>query len=852
MEQTGKLGLSAAEAALRLKHYGPNELPNPERRTPRQIAWRIVRQPMFALLLGGALVYLLVGEPLDAALLGLFATFSVSINIIQESRSERILESLRDLASPKALVMRDGKPRRIAGRDVVPGDLIILSEGDRIPADGVVVAGNDLLADESLLTGESVPVRKKSGPDDALKPAPGGDDQPFVYAGTLLARGSGIAHVTATGPLSEMGKIGQTLSAIAIEQPRLQTQLRWLVRDFALVGGSVAGLVVVIMGLARGAWLNALLAGIAVGMSVVPEEIPLVLAVFMAMGARRISRAGVLTRRASAIETLGSATVLCTDKTGTLTENRMQVALLVSANTQWRPGEPITDSSRQVLQGALGASAPLPIDPMDRAVHDAAAAADLNPFDGLVKSYGVRPELPATSNLWNDPARTGSMRAYVKGAPEAVVGLCRFTEDQRKRLLDRVTEFAAQGLRLLAVADADIPAGKRAGFSEDLHAIPFRYVGLIGFADPLRATVPAAIAECRTAGIRVIMITGDYPATARTIAQQAGIDAEAVLDGAALDKLDDTQLAARMRTTSVFARIRPQQKFRLVEALKLDGEIVAMTGDGVNDAPALKAAHIAIAMGGRGTDVAREASALVLLNDDFASIVAAVRLGRRIYDNLRKALDYIVAVHIPIAGLALLPLFLGLPLILMPVHIALLEMVIDPACSIVFEGEREEADLMCRPPRPPNEPLLSARRVIWPVVQGLAAFGAVALALIMGAHSGMPENALRASVYCLLVLSNLGLILVNRSFRASIRVALLRPNPMLWILVTAITLVLAGAIVWPPAQSLFHFERPPAKALLWCVLAGFGLIGILELGKSFLSPGFEKFDKYQRPAQRPR
>jgi Ca2+-transporting ATPase len=726
-------------------------------------------------------------------------------------------------------VKRDGRLQRIAGRDLVPGDLIVLSEGDRVPADALLLAGEEILADESLLTGESVPVRKKAATAENPQPSPGGEDLPYVFAGSLLVRGAGMARVTSTGLQSEMGKIGQALQNISLEQPRLKMQLEWLVRDFALVGMAVAGLVVLLFGLLRGSWLQAALGGIAVGMSVLPEEIPLVLAVFMAMGAWRISRAGVLTRRGAAIETLGSATVLCTDKTGTLTENRMRVELIATDGEIWRRDDPLGERARDMLHAALGASAPIPTDPMDRAIHEAAAPVELMLPAILLKSYGLRPDLPATTNLWSrkdDMAPT----AYVKGAPEAVAELCHLPQAARKRMLDEVDGFARDGIRLLAVAEAQFPLSN-SGHPQSQREFPFRYLGLIGFADPLRADVPAAVAQCRHAGIRVIMITGDYPATARAIAHQAGIESDVVLAGDALEKLSDDDLAVAMRQTAVFARIRPQQKLRLVEALKRDGEIVAMTGDGVNDAPALKAAHIGISMGGRGTDVAREASSLVLLHDDFASIVATIKLGRRIYDNLRKAIEYIVAVHIPIAGLALLPLFFGLPLMLMPIQIALLEMVIDPACSVVFEAEKEERDVMQRPPRRSKNPILPKGRALWAVMQGTAALAIVGLALFLGTWLRMPADDLRSLVFTTLVLMNIGLILVNRSFQSSLLEALARPNGTLWILVTTVLMVLAGALYWPPAQALFHFGPLHLDDLIFCLAAGMGLLLALEFGK---------------------
>jgi Ca2+-transporting ATPase len=758
---------------------------------------------------------------------------SVSISIGQETRSERVLESLRDLASPRALVIRDGERKRIAGRDVVPGDVMILAEGDRVPADAILIDGHDVLADESLLTGESVPVRKRASAVETGWGPAGGEDLPFVFSGTLIARGTGIARVAATGLRSEMGKIGHALQSISLEPPRLQAQLSWLVRDFGLAGLAVTALAVILFGLLRGSWLQALLGGIAIGMSVLPEEIPRVLAVFMAMGAWRISRARVLTRRAAAIETLGSATVLCTDKTGTLTENRMRVELIAAGGRLWRRADasPTGEWMEDILHAALGASAPIPTDPMDRAIHDTASLVERGAHGTILQSYGLRPDLFATTNLWGG-TDGASAAAYAKGAPEAIAELCRLPEASCATLLAEVDAMAAEGVRLLAVAKAAIPLAD-VNYPKSQRDIPFEYLGLIGFADPLRATVPDAVRQCRNAGVRVIMITGDYPTTARAIARQAGIDAEQVISGDDLERLDDGALAESIKGTSVFARIRPQQKLRLVEALKRDGEIVAMTGDGVNDAPAMKAAHIGIAMGGRGTDVAREASALVLLDDDFASIVGTIRLGRRIYDNLRKAIQYIVAVHIPIAGLAVLPLLFGLPLMLMPIQIALLEMVVDPACSIVFESEAEEEDVMRRPPRAPNAPILSKRAALWAMIQGLAALLIVAASLFVGASNGMKEGDLRALVFTTLVVMNICLIIVNRSFRSSLADAFLRPNPTLWVLVCVVVLVLGTAVYWGPAQALFHFGPLHGDDLAICLGAGAVLIALLETAKNF-------------------
>jgi len=836
-------GLSEAEAQARLAAEGFNELPQPDRRTPLRIMLEVMREPMLALLLGGCVIYLLLGDLKEALLLLAFATLSVVITVVQESRTERVLEALRDLTSPRALVIRDGVRKRIAGREVARGDVIVLGEGDRVPADAVLLEGRDLQADESLLTGESVPVRKiaLAGPVSD-RSRPGGDDQPYVYSGTLIVRGSGIAEVLATGPRSEIGKIGQSLHGLETEPPRLRAQTARIVRLAAVGGAAVSLGAVVLYGTLRGGWLDAVLAGITIGMSMLPEEFPVVLAVFMAMGAWRISRARVLTRRAAAIETLGSATVLCTDKTGTLTENRMSIAeLRLPAGAAFRPHEApdgaVPEAFHALAVHGLLASAPEPFDPMERAFHEFArhrlAGAAALPDRGwtLVHSYGLRPELLAMTQLWQPGGAASERIAAAKGAPEAIAALCRFDDAALAALRQTVDAMAAEGLRVLGVARA-AAAGETPASQRDF---AFTFLGLVGLADPLRASVPAAVAECRSAGIRVVMITGDYPATARAIARQAGInaglDTEELLTGDDLDHIDDAELARRARTATVFARIMPEQKLRIVQAFKADGEIVAMTGDGVNDAPSLKAAHIGIAMGGRGTDVAREASSIVLLDDDFGSIVTAVRLGRRIYDNLRKAMGFIFAIHVPIAGLALLPLLLGLPIIFSPIHIAFLEMVIDPVCTLVFEAEVEEEDVMRRPPRPPAEPLFSWSLIGWGLLQGALALAVVAGIFLLALERGMAENEVRALTFFSLVIAIVGLIVLNRSFSASLVTAFRRPNPALAAIVLIVAAILALSLLWPPASDMFRFGPLRWSDLALAFAAGGVLLIALELFK---------------------
>ncbi len=828
-------GLSEFEAAARLGREGYNELPRASKRTIPRIAIEVVKEPMFGLLIASGAIYLVLGDLRESLLLLAFASISVGIAIVQESRSENVLRALRDLTSPRALVIRDGVRRRIPGREVARGDVLVLSEGDRVPADGRLLTGHDLLVDESLLTGESVPVRKLAGDSD--RPArPGGDDLPFVFSGSLVVRGHGLAEVGATGPRSEIGKIGAALGEIESAPPRLTVQTRRLVR-LAAAGGLVVSVAAVLLyGALRGNWLEAVLGGIAIGMSMLPEEFPLVLTVFMVMGAWRISRARVLTRRAAAIETLGSATVLCTDKTGTLTENRMSVAELRVDGQVFRPSgteaESLPDRFVPLVECGVLASAIEPFDPMERAFHslDRSTRADRpHPHQGrtLSRAWGLRPDLLAVTHAWKSSVDDNHLVA-VKGAPEAVARLCRLEPGAMVHLRREVDSMAAEGMRVLGVARAAV---SEASWPDSPTDLAFSFLGLVGLADPLRSEVPAAVVECRAAGIRVVMITGDYPATATAIARQAGLSSEAVITGEEIETLTDAALAARVRAISIFARILPAQKLRIVRAFKATGEVVAMTGDGVNDAPSLKAADIGIAMGGRGTDVAREASSIVLLEDDFGSIVQTIRLGRRIYDNLRKAMGYIVAVHVPIAGLALLPLVFGTPIVLAPIHIAFLEMVIDPVCSVVFEAEAEERDLMRRPPRSPKSPLFSPGLIVWSVLQGGLALFLVGSVYFMGIGRGMPETEVRAFAFAALVLTNVGLILVNRSFSSSLWGAVSRRNPALWIVIGVALPLLLAAVRWEPAEALFRFGPLHVDDLSICAGATVMLLAALEILK---------------------
>jgi Ca2+-transporting ATPase len=847
-------GLSKAEAVQRLAADGPNALPGGQRRTLLSIALETVREPMFLLLLAAGTLYLLFGDLQEGLTLFGFVLVTLGLTLYQEGQTERAIEALRDLTSPRALVIRDGQPQRIAGRDVVRGDLLRLNEGDRVPADALLVSADGLRVDESLLTGEAVPVGKLVAPPgvsslDApqtkpLPVRPGGDDLPTVYAGTLIVQGHGFARVTATGPLSEIGRIGTALGTVVAERSPLQKQTTKLVRNLALLALALSLALVLVHGLLRGDWLQALLAGIALAMAMLPEEYPVVLTVFPALGARRLSREGVLTRRINAIETLGATTVLCSDKTGTLTENRMTVSHLVAGGVALdalldiatlAAGE-LPEAFHRLVEYSILASMVDPFDPMEKAFHQLgerflAQTEHLHHDWRLMQTYALSPALRAMSHVWAAP-EGGTQVVAAKGAPEAVIELCHLDAAGQSRISAAVDALAAEGLRVLAVAEGrfegnDWPAAE--------HDFDFEFVGLLGLSDPLRAQVPGAIAECRAAGIRVVMITGDYPATARAIAHQAGLaglsassglaeSAGEVLSGDEMLSLSDDTLRQRMATVAVCARIAPEQKLRIVQALKANGEIVAMTGDGVNDAPALRAAHVGIAMGGRGTDVAREAASLVLLDDDFTAIVRAVRLGRRIFDNLRKSMSYILAVHVPIAGMALLPVLLGWPALLYPMHIAFLELIIDPACSLAFENEPPERDVMQRPPRDADAPLFGGATLWLALLQGLGV-----LAVVLGAYAWadhrLPENEARAFAFATLVVANLGLILSNRSGTKPLWATLRTPNRTLWVVIALALALLIAALYVPWAVGVLRFDVLPAHEL--AAASALGLLSVL-------------------------
>ncbi len=831
-------GLSDAEANRRLQEEGYNELPSSKPRGFLAIAIDVTKEPMFLLLVAGGILYLFLGELSDALMLLGFVFVVMGITIHQERRTERALEALRDLSSPRALVIRDGLQRRIAGREVVRGDTIVLAEGDRVPADGVLRYSVNLSTDESLLTGESVPVRKTFCEGGVPLQRPGGDDLPLVFSGSLVTRGQGVAEVLTTGQKTELGKIGKALQTIKTERTPLQDETGHAVRVFAVIGLILCSIVITVYGLTRGntaqSWGQGLLAGIAMAMSILPEEFPVILTIFLALGAWRISRHRVLTRRMPAVETLGAATVLCTDKTGTLTLNQMEVAQLYVEGLTFDAAHlnpaVLPDEFHELMEYGILASKRNPFDPMEKALRSLGQkylvdTEHLHEKWTLAREYPLSQKMLALSHVWHSTEDEQKFIVATKGAPEAIADLCHLDSIRTEQLSQQVAGMAGHGLRVLGVAGAYSPKKK---LPDEQHDFSFEFLGLIGLSDPIRPTVPDAIQECKTAGIRVIMITGDYPGTAQNIAEQIGLSGpDKVITGAEMDAMSDSELTLRIKDVNIFARVVPEQKLRIVNALKANNEIVAMTGDGVNDAPALKAAHIGIAMGGRGTDVARESSSIVLLDDDFSSIVKAVRMGRRIFDNIKKAMGYTIAVHVPIAGLSMIPVFSNdLPLLLLPVHIVFLELIIDPSCSIIFEMENEAKDIMSRPPRDPRERLFNRNSFLLGFLQGFSVLVVlVGLFWISGKYGHRQENSNRALIFSALVVANVCLILTNRSWTRTIPSMLKEPNPALWWVAGGALATLALVLNVPVLSNQFHFQ---SLSMMDCLLSlGAGILGIL-------------------------
>lgn len=816
------LGITSEKAAELLKIHGYNELSSAKPKGIWHIVVEVMKEPMFLLLISCGALYLVLGDYSEGVILLCWVFIIIFITFYQHRKTEKSLDALRQLASPRALVIRDGLEMRIAGREVVPEDIVFLNEGDRVPADALILESNNLTIDESLLTGESVPVIKAD--DD--------HEQNKIFSGTLVVQGNGIARVLTTGSDTQFGKIGKSLESIEKKSTHLQSEMKILIRNLFVAGAVISAGVIVAFYLSRGNFLESLLNGLAAAMALLPEEFPVVLTIFLALGAWRLSKNKVLTRNPTAIETLGSATVLCSDKTGTITQNKMEVAVLYNGDKIVLKEEFANNRNEieEVVSDLFKASQSNSIDPMEKAIVSEYEKFSLpdNP-QILLKEYPLSKELFVMTRVLQSN-KDGTTTAYCKGAPEAIFNLCKLSLAATQNYSDLVYQFAEKGYRVIATAKCE---SNQTDLPENQTGFQFSFTGLVGFEDPIRAEVPRAIKECNEAGIRVIMITGDYPATAKCIAAQIGLQHhERVLTGTDLQNMTMDQLKEEIKTTQVFARIVPEQKLQIIQALKANGELVAMTGDGVNDAPALKAADIGVAMGLKGTDVAREASSLVLLDDNFASIVSAIRSGRKIFDNLQKAMSYIIAIHIPIIGLVLLPAFFSsLPILLMPLHIVFMELIIDPVCSIAFESEQEEKGIMNRPPRDPNERFFGWNKILFSLFEGILLLAMVIGVYFISIQEGHTDGEVRAITFSALIIGNVFLILSTLSKTRNFLSVIKEKNLALLIIATLALAMLFLTITVPFLQNVFNFQFPGYRHFLISLSGALLMLVVLELIK---------------------
>ncbi|WP_312370160.1 cation-translocating P-type ATPase [Lachnoclostridium sp.] len=790
-------GITSAEAKILQEQYGKNELTPQKKESFIKKVFHIICEPMFLLLIVAAIIYFILGEPRDGAVMLIFVIGIISIDVIQEWKTDKTLNALKDLTAPHVTVIRNGKETTIASADLVPGDLMMIHEGVKIPADGIIVKCNDLCVDESSLTGEAEGVWKVNTENAEATSDYWRKD--YCYAGTLVTQGTATVLVDKIGTKTEYGKIGANIALAPNEDTPLQKQTRSLVKLCA----GIAVILLTLVGIFTyfnipdheigERIIESILSGITLAMAMIPEEFPVILTVFLSMGAWRLAKKQSLVRKLPSVETLGAVSVLCVDKTGTITMNQMKV------QDTWA-----MDSDTHTLCETMGLGCETDVyDPMEKEMlsHcDSLGITKDHLFSGeLITEYAFTNELKMMGHVWR---RNGEIIIAAKGSPERILTICKLTDVELEICEKKICEMSKEGLRVIAVAtmkpqtDEEIP--------KTITDCSLTFLGLIGLADPPRESIKADIAVCNKAGIRVVMITGDNGITASSIAKKIGMpNSDKIITGDELSKMTDEELRKKVKDVSIFSRVLPEHKMRIVKAFKDNGEIVAMTGDGVNDAPALKYADIGIAMGKRGSEVSREAADLILMDDNFTTIVETVKDGRRIYDNIRKAVGYIFTIHIPIAFASLLAPMLGIApvaLFLLPLHVVLLELVIDPTCSIVLERQPAESDIMERKPRNPKEKLVNIKMLLKSVVQGIVIF-ASSFATYFTVLAGNEDNAslARTMGLTIIILSNLFLVLVNSSDHdfAIQSFARLVKDKVMWI-VAVFTILGLLAILYTP------------------------------------------------------
>lgn len=831
-KKTTMAGITSAQAKELQEKFGKNELTAQKNESFFKKVLHIICEPMFLLLIFAAIIYFILGEPRDGIIMLVFVVGIISIDIIQEWKTDKTLNALKDLSAPQVTVVRDGEQKVIASVDLVPGDLMMIHEGVKVPADGIVVKCNALCIDESSLTGEAEGVWKTTA--ENAEPSDDYWRKDYCYAGTLVTQGTGYVTVEKIGTQTEYGKIGTSIASAPTEKTPLQKQTDSIVKICAGIAAVLFALVGIFSyinmpELATGnRIIQSILSGITLAMAMIPEEFPVILTVFLSMGAWRLAKKNSLVRKLPSVETLGEVSVLCVDKTGTITMNQMTVEETWALNND-------TDTLCKVM--GLGCQTDA-YDPMEKAMLLHCENQGLPKeklFRGrLVKEYPFTDELKMMGQVWE---KDGSLTIAAKGSPERILTICNIGDEEHKFCEKRINEMSSEGLRVIAVAVAS--PKEESEIPNKLTDCSLTLLGLIGLVDPPREGVKNDIAVCNKAGIRVVMITGDNGTTASAIAKKIGMkNCDNIITGDMLSQMSDEELREKVRDVSIFSRVIPEHKMRIVKAFKENGEIVAMTGDGVNDAAALKYADIGIAMGKRGSEVSREAADLILMDDNFTTIVETVKDGRRIYDNIRKAIGYVFTIHIPIAFSSLLAPILHIApsaLMLLPLQVVLLELVIDPTCSVVLERQPAEKNLMERKPRNPKEKVLTPRVLIKSVLQGLAVFAA-SFVTYYTALAGNPSNApvARTMGLAIIVLANMFLVQVNSSnvdFAISSIIRLAKDKLMWGVNLAAIAGLLL--IIYTSLAGFLNLAALSAVQLLKVIAIAFVSVFWYEIVKMF-------------------
>ncbi|HWB92834.1 MAG TPA: cation-translocating P-type ATPase [Puia sp.] len=822
------VGLREEQIVLLRNRYGRNEFTAGQKKGWWRMIAEILREPMFILLLASCLLYFILGESGQAILMLAGMLFVAAISWYQEVRSTHALAALREFTEPGVTVIRDGSERLVPSGELVPGDVMIIEEGDLVPADATIIEANDLSVNESILTGESATVEKNRDGDARL------------FQGTTVNSGRCTATVTATGNYTELGRLGKSIAVIAVTKTILQKQIARVVKVMALVGGIVFISIWLLNYWHSREVLQSLLFALTLAMAIIPEEIPVAFSSFMALGAYRMARSGIITRQPVTIENLGRVSVICLDKTGTITENRMKVASLYDYQGDRLVDRYESASAAEVLYLARLASERSPFDAMEKAIVEAyeGSAAEHEPLPGMVHEYPLGGRPPMMTHVYAGIAAG-------KGAPERIVEVCRLGDDARRHVMDIVGKMASEGRRVLGVCMAGYD-GEIYPDSQD--QFDWQFKGLLALYDPPRAGVRQEFDIWRQAGIKIKLVTGDFKETALHIARETGLleagqavtgqeatDAGLAVTGQEIMDAPEGLLRRRVETYQVFARMFPEAKLKLVEALAANGWIVAMIGDGVNDGPALKAAHIGIAMGKKGTEIAREAADLVLTDDKLERVTEAIRQGRKIYYNLKKAVRYIFSIHIPILLVAILPVVLNwkYPNIFSPVHIIFFELIMGPTCSVFFENEPVEPGMMARPPRPQAAALFSAREIGFNFIQGGIIAAGILLLYYHCMTKGYTLNYVRTMVFLSLMTANLFLTFTNRSYRQDLSKTMRYPNKLVPIVVGASVLFLASIMLVPVLRALFGLELLRGQHYSVCLGTAMVVTLWFEIYKSF-------------------